>query len=77
MQSWTINSVPASDIIADQSLIDFGDNLRIHRCFSREPFTRDKFEFALEAVFRASGVINITGHNVLLKTEATGVAVVQ
>jgi type II restriction enzyme len=82
-QSWTINRAPESDIISDYSLMDFGDVLRIHHCFSREPFSKDKFEFALEAVLKAAGMaaelaprgrrgydINITGHNVSLKTEA-------
>ncbi len=37
-----------SDIFTDQVLLDFGDVLKIHHCFSYEPFTKDKFEFALE-----------------------------
>jgi len=82
-QPWTINRISDSDIISKTALLDFGDVLRIHHCFSREPFSKDKFEFALEAVLRASGVaaelaargrrgydIKITGHNVSLKTEA-------
>lgn len=82
-QPWTIKRIPDSDIISESALMDFGDVLRIHHCFSREPFSKDKFEFALEAVLRASGVpaelaprgrrgydINITGRNVSLKTEA-------
>ncbi|MHB8092944.1 MAG: restriction endonuclease [Syntrophales bacterium] len=82
-QPWTIKRVSDSDIISESALLDFGDVLRIHHCFSREPFSKDKFEFALEAVLRASGVaaelaprgrrgygIKITGHNVSLKTEA-------
>jgi Type II site-specific deoxyribonuclease len=39
-----------SDIINDCILQDFGDALRIHHCFSREAFTKDKFEYALERV---------------------------
>lgn len=82
-QPWIITRNPDSDIIPEYTLMDFGDVLRIHHCFSREPFSKDKFEFALEAVLRASGVsaelasrgrrgydIKITGHNVSLKTEA-------
>lgn len=82
-QPWIIMRPPDSDIISDNALMDFGDILRIHHCFSREPFSKDKFEFALEAVLSASGVsaelasrgrrgydIKITGHNVSLKTEA-------
>lgn len=39
-----------SDIITDKVLKDFGDVLRIHHSFSLEPFTKDKFEYALEKV---------------------------
>lgn len=82
-QPWAIKRVSASDIISEAALLDFGDVLRIHHCFSREPFSKDKFEFALEAILRASDVvaelaprgrrgydIKIAGHNVSLKTEA-------
>jgi hypothetical protein len=41
---------PDSDLITDCVLQDFGDALRIHHCFSREAFTKDKFEYALERV---------------------------
>jgi hypothetical protein len=41
---------PDSDLITDCVLQDFGDELRIHHCFSREAFTKDKFEYALEHV---------------------------
>ena len=82
-QPWTIKRAPDSDIISEFALLDFGDVMRIHHCFSREPFSKDKFEFALEAVLRASGMaaelaprgrlgydIKIAEHNVSLKTEA-------
>lgn len=82
-QSWTIKRLSDSDIISKVALLDFGDILRIHHCFSREPFTKDKFEFALEAVLKTSGIaaelaprgrrgydIKINGYNVSLKTEA-------
>ena len=82
-QPWEIMKAPDSDVISDYGLMDFGDVLRIHHCFSREPFSKDKFEFALEAVLKASDVaaelaprgrrgydIRITGLNVSLKTEA-------
>jgi type II restriction enzyme len=82
-QSWTIMRASDSDIISEAALLDFGDVLRIHHRFSREPFSRDKFEFALEAALRTSGVaaelaqrgrrgydITITGDKVSLKTEA-------
>jgi hypothetical protein len=35
---------PDSDLITDCVLQDFGDALRIHHCFLREAFTKDKFE---------------------------------
>jgi hypothetical protein len=39
---------PSSDLV-DQCVLDyFGDAIRIHHCFSKGPFTKDKFEFALE-----------------------------
>ena len=62
---------------------DFGDVLRLHHCFSREPFSKDKFEYALETVLKTDGVdaalmlrgqrgydIRIRGENFSLKTEA-------
>lgn len=82
-QPWTIKRLSDSDIISEAALMDFGDVLRIHHCFSREPFSKDKFEFALEAVLRGASVaaelaprgrrgydIKISGNNVSLKTEA-------
>ena len=41
---------PKSDIIDDCILQDLGDALRIHHSFSKEPFTKDKFEYAIERV---------------------------
>ena len=41
---------PDSDLVNDCVLQDFGDALRVHHCFSREAFTKDKFEYALERV---------------------------
>ncbi|MFZ4470545.1 MAG: hypothetical protein ACOYOZ_14885 [Pirellula sp.] len=37
-----------SQLITQQVLEDFGDILRVHHSFSREPFSKDKFEYALE-----------------------------
>jgi type II restriction enzyme len=64
-------------------LEDFGDVLRIHHCFSREPFSKDKFEYALERVLKTEGRvanlaprgqrnydIEIDGEKFSLKTEA-------
>ena len=55
LQSWDIFRLPDSDIISEVSLVDFGDVLRLHHSFSREPFSKDKFEFALETVLKTSG----------------------
>lgn len=73
----------ASGLISERVLEDFGDVLRLHHCFSREPFSKDKFEYALESVLKASGEdatlaprgqrgydIQINGENFSLKTEA-------
>lgn len=72
-----------SDIITDCILQDFGDGLRIHHCFSREAFTKDKFEYALERVANFCGSsaklapkgnpghdITINGNRFSLKTQA-------
>lgn len=73
----------ASTLISDRVLEDFGDVLRLHHCFSREPFSKDKFEYALESVLKAEGSdaalsprgqrgydLRIKGENFSLKTEA-------
>jgi type II restriction enzyme len=75
--------MPASTLISDAVLEDFGDVLRLHHCFSRESFSKDKFEFALEKVLVVAGVdaalarrgqrgfdIQIQNENFSLKTEA-------
>src|SRR6266699_1923187 len=72
-----------SDIINDCLLQDFGDALRIHHSFSDEPFTKDKFEYALERVANWCGMsaklarrgnpgydIMINGLRFSLKTQA-------
>lgn len=82
-QPWEVYRAPDSDIISDGSLVDFGDVLRLHHSFSREPFSKDKFEFALETVLNASSVaaqlaprgtrgydLSIAGQKLSLKTEA-------
>lgn len=46
----------SSNLLNNQALEDFGDILRIHHCFSREPFSKDKFEYALERVLITSGI---------------------
>lgn len=42
-----IRSFTSSVIPTDFILDDFGDALRIHHCFTDEPFTKDKFEYIL------------------------------
>lgn len=72
-----------SGLISERVLEDFGDVLRLHHCFSREPFSKDKFEYALESVLKTDGIdaalaqrgqrgydIRIKGENFSLKTEA-------
>lgn len=72
-----------SALISERVSEDFGDVLRLHHCFSREPFSKDKFEYALENVLRADGIdaalsprgqrgydICIKGESFSLKTEA-------
>lgn len=72
-----------SGFISERVLEDFGDVLRLHHCFSREPFSKDKFEYALESVLKTDDVdaalahrgqrgydIRIRGENFSLKTKA-------
>jgi len=47
---------PTSDFITETVLNDLGDTLRIHHCFSAEPFSKDKFEYALETACIASQI---------------------
>jgi hypothetical protein len=74
---------PDSDLINACVLQDFGDALRIPHCFSREAFTKDKFEYALERVLNLCGIpamlasrgnpghdITISGVRFSLKTQA-------
>ncbi len=46
-----------SDLISESILDDFGDALRLHHCFSDEPFTKDKFEYLLVNVFKHNGIL--------------------
>ena len=73
-----------SDVVTPCVLDDFGDALRIHHCFSAEPFSKDKFEYALECVLNLCGIparrvdsrtnpghdITIAGQHFSLKTQA-------
>ena len=82
-QPWEVNRAPDSDIISRGSLVDFGDVLRLHHSFSREPFSKEKFEFALDTVLKTAGCatqlaprgtrgydLSIAGQKFSLKTEA-------
>jgi hypothetical protein len=79
----TFNHSPDSDLITACVLQDFGDALRIHHCFSKEAFTKDKFEYALERVLNLCQIhailarrrnpghdITISGIPFSLKTQA-------
>ncbi|MDI7269106.1 MAG: restriction endonuclease [Myxococcota bacterium] len=37
-----------SDLVDNCLVRDFGDALRVHHCFSKEPLSKDRFEYALE-----------------------------
>ena len=64
-----------SDIINNEILTDIGDTLRIHHCFSHEPFAKDKFEYALERTLNMNGVdaklapSGNRGHDIEIKKE--------
>jgi hypothetical protein len=74
----------SSDIVNNCLLATFGDALRIHHCFSKEPLSKDRFEYALEhssnlcdskAELAPKGNpghdITINGIPISLKTEAS------
>lgn len=75
---------PDSDIVTQTVLDNFGDRLMSHHAGSRQALSKDRFEFALEAVLNGSGIparlvksrtnrghdITIAGTPVSLKTEA-------
>jgi type II restriction enzyme len=48
-----------SDLVSLEVLESFGDALRIHHCFSAEPFSKDKFEYTLERVLLADGRVTV------------------
>lgn len=67
---------PFGNIIAtDLILNDFGDALRIHHCFTDEPFTKDKFEYVLMSICKYYGLeakksaYNNPGADVKIKNE--------
>ena len=72
-----------SDIVTEEIMQDLGDALRIHHCFSNEPFSKDKFEYVMEAVCNRCGKpsrlapkgnpghdVTIDGERMSLKTQA-------
>lgn len=54
---------------------NLGDAIRIHHCFSAEPFSKDKFEYVLVEVAQLSGMSaslapkGIPGHDVTIDSE--------
>jgi len=44
-----------SDIFDETTLQNFGDAMRVHHCFSAEPFSKDKFEYVLVKILDMSG----------------------
>ena len=56
-------SITKSDIFDETVLRNFGDAMRVHHCFSAEPFSKDKFEYVLVEVLK------ITGRNALLASK--------
>lgn len=83
--SITLGSTSKSDLLITQNVAEhIGDVLQIHHVFSRQPLTKDKFEFALESALLKAGVdaalvsnrtnrghdITISGVPFSLKTQA-------
>ena len=73
-----------SGLLTNKIVQDFGDTLRIHHCYSKQAFSKDKFEAQLERVFTMSAIpaelatrgnpghdITIEGERISLKTEAS------
>ena len=76
-------SIAESDLFDDETLINFGEAMRVHHSFSEEPFSKDKFEYVLVTVLTLSGQnadlapkgnpghdANLNGVKVSLKTQA-------
>lgn len=80
----TFTRLSLGNIILNESILeDFGDALRIHHCFTDEPFTKDKFEYVLVNILNYYGLeaekssyntpgadIKIGGEKFSLKTQA-------
>lgn len=78
-----IERLEESDIVNDCFLSYFGDTLKLHHIFSKEAFTKDKFEYALERIANLCGNsaqlaprgnpghdITVDGEKISLKTQA-------
>jgi hypothetical protein len=50
-----ITRLPTSDIASEQVVAVFADLLRIHHALSAEPFTKDKFEHAMQRALSSTG----------------------
>lgn len=48
-----------SDFLSECVYQNLGDSIRIHHCFSRGPFTKDKFEYAMDAVLNYCGIPSV------------------
>jgi hypothetical protein len=72
-----------SDFMSECLLEEIGDGIRLHHCFSKESFTKDKFEYLMERAANLCGVeaqlarrgnpghdITIKGEKFSLKTQA-------
>lgn len=79
----SLSRLESSDIINECMLTSLGDTLRIHHSFSREAFSKDKFEYAVERTMQFCGLqaelaprgnpghdITIGNQRVSLKTQA-------
>jgi Type II site-specific deoxyribonuclease len=55
-RAYTYERDERSDLVSDCLLQEIGDALRLHHCFSREPFSKDKFEYLLERASNHCGV---------------------
>lgn len=66
---------PDSDIISPCMLETLGDSLRIHHCFSKEPLSKDRFEYAVERASNLCGVTAVLaprgnpGHDITINNE--------
>lgn len=45
----------STDLLSASEVENFGDAMRIHHCFSGEPFSKDKFEYVLISILKFSG----------------------